>query len=112
MTTRVEPPSGLRHSAKRTMSGITALTPGVASAWWRSRGVSSMPPSSKLLAPNTVIHRSALARIDVGGDHVAGAEVETELHGDEHDGKQNADQRDRKTDAVVKQISEGKRQDH
>ncbi len=32
MTTRVEPPSGLRHSAKRTISGITALTPGVASA--------------------------------------------------------------------------------
>ena len=50
--------------------------------------------------------------IDVGSDHVAGAEVEAELHGNEHDGKQNADQRDRETDAVMKQITKGKRQDH
>ncbi len=51
-------------------------------------------------------------RIDVGGDHVAGAEVQAELHGNEHDRKQNADQSDRQTDAVMEQIAKGKGQDH
>src|SRR4029078_13463941 len=50
--------------------------------------------------------------IDIVRDHLARAEIQPELYGDQNDRKQNADERNRQTDAVMKQITKGKRQDH
>jgi hypothetical protein len=45
-------------------------------------------------------------------DHAARAQVQPELHGNENDGKQNAHERHRQADAIVKQIAKGKGKDH
>jgi len=50
--------------------------------------------------------------IDIRRDHPARAKIQPKLHGNQDDREQNANQRDRKTNPVMKKISEGKRKDH
>ena len=50
--------------------------------------------------------------INVRSNHAARAKVQPQLNGNEHNGKQNADQRHRKAYAVMEQISNCERQDH
>ena len=54
----------------------------------------------------------ALGVVDHRDDHAAGAEVEAELHGDQHDREQDADQRHGQPDPIVEQIAERQRQNH
>ena len=54
----------------------------------------------------------AVGAVDHGDDHAARAEVEAELHGNQHDRKQNPDQRHGEADAVVEQIAKGQRKGH
>src|SRR5690606_3698480 len=54
----------------------------------------------------------AMRVIDHRDDHLAGALVEPELNGNQHNGKKNADERNREAHAVMNEVAERKRQYH
>jgi hypothetical protein len=50
--------------------------------------------------------------IDHADDHLPRTKVKTKLHGDEHNGKENADKRHGEARPIVKQVSYGKGKYH
>jgi len=51
----------------------------------------------------------AIGLVDHGDDHAARAQIETELHGHQHNGEQDPDQRHHQADAVMEQVTKGQR---
>ena len=102
---------GLRQSVKAVTSGIGADDAGRGQ---RHIALARADRLRLLEVLGAVGHdpQVAVGAVDHGDDHAAGAEIEAELHGNQHDGEQNPDQRHGEADAVVEQIAKGQRKGH